>query len=231
MRTSDVEEKFFWGYLRKERGGTYTNCDWSFLTELSKEEKWLRKKKELDQKNYTEEQLKKLMPRLFSYAKVLGVSFEVHPVSFEYSEERWSWYYRPCEKKIGVSLDPETLQIIPTDSLERNHAFAHEIGHVIKTKGRNFVPCCFLCGSVLGCLFLELGAEVEARKVLDIVYLGNGYLTLLKKKYSQRTNEFIDDQCSLCLPKINGGLCPKAKEIGFLCRSLGFDLEEYNGNK
>lgn len=198
-----------------------------------KEKRWMKKKRKLDKKNYIEKLLRELMPKLFSYAKELGLSFEVHPESFKYTETKCQWSLNHLEKRIKVPIDTRTLRVIPLDPALRRRALGHEIGHF--RRKMIYFPACFKRPDFieesnlhegLQCLFVELEAEARACSVLKTVYLAKDNIAVhsegnKQERYINWIKCTLRHQCVPCLQEIKRGRCSKAKEIYSLSQSLG----------
>lgn len=189
-----------------------------------KEKVWFRKMARLERKNYIEEQLGRQMPGLFSFAKGLGVCFTINPASIRFRGGKgWGWSCCPLVREIRVSIDPLTLEILPKDRTWQNRAMAHEIGH-INAKDGPVLSCPVIFDYIyherpLNCFFEELGAEVGAQRLLDMIYPDDVEFASLGQ-----WEKVIKRQCDLCLAAIKKGDCPKAKEIGVLCQILDVKL-------
>lgn len=199
-----------------------------------KKEKWLQKMKTLEEKNHLEHLLEKssaLLP-LVSFAKLMGISFKLHPESFRCSEKKEAFVWSACntKKEIEVSIDPETLQIVPRDLGKQIHTMAHEIGHIISPTS-DFQPSCFddpkfrlLCrleSGEVSCFFRELGAEIETWAVLRKVFPTDDAL----KKECIKNAEQFKEQCKVCWERVEKELCPKKEEIILLSQKASPNIE------
>ncbi|RLC34340.1 MAG: hypothetical protein DRZ76_02840 [Candidatus Nealsonbacteria bacterium] len=198
--------------------------------------RWLIKVGELDRVNYVECVLGgnlAVFP-LFALAKTLGISFKIHPLSLDLIKNDIDclWDANFKSKEIRVSVNPKTFEVTPAGPWELRFVMAHEIGHIISPSSR-YNPFCyrnkdFIRRSLekrdrLSCLYQELTADIEAKKILEEVFFAsrNSFIKkAIEQEFLRRVEGLKKQYHTICWQEIEEGRCPKKNEIKSLLEEV-----------
>lgn len=199
-------------------------------TQDIKRRAWLEKMVDLNRANYIGKILieSTTLSPLFSLAQSQGFSFGLHPDSYRFSERKncYVWDVDLDSKEIRISVNPKTGRIIPTDLWEQRFIMAHEMGHIFSPEISFNPPCyqdkIFVKNSLskdgsISCLFLELKAEIEGKRILQQVFVNDKDRPELNETIESRHKEIIDRMRRVflvCQKEIKKGRCPKKEQIG-----------------
>ena len=206
--------------------GTYLIA--SHIVWARRKDNWLEKMEVLDRDNYIEGALVKssALSLLFSRAKSLGIGFKLHPDSFRYGEKKgFVWDADRVEQQIRVCVDPKTLRVLPVDLWDQRLVMGHEIGHLVSPSTDFDPPCyeskdfrmdCILEDGYVSCLFREVGANIEAVKLVREVFTANGdppdVSDIIEEK-NRKAMARLRKRCSTCWKELEEGRCPKKPEL------------------